>query len=125
MKKLTVKEIAKMAGVSVTAVSFVLNDKPGVSAETRKKVQKIIQETGFRPNLNSKKLLLNKSFNISLMINSFSSPFEDLFYFEITRGILNRSRKYNYNIVMSKPVMAQSELPDIVYSGDTDGMIFM
>ncbi len=125
MKRLTVKEIAKMAGVSVTAVSFVLNDKPGVSDSTRKKIQQIIDETGFKPNLTSKKLLLNKSFNICLMINSFSSPFEDLFYFEITRGILNQSRKYRYNIVISKPVMSRSELPDMVYSGDTDGMIFM
>ncbi len=125
MKKLTVKEIAKMAGVSVTAVSFVLNDKPGVSQKTRDSVKRIIKETGFKPNLNSKKLLLKKSFNICLMINSFSSPFEDLFYFEITRGIINQSRKYNYNIVMSKPIMAQSELPDMIYSGDADGMIFM
>ena len=46
MKKVTVKEIAKMAGVSVTAVSFVLNNKPGVSEETRKKVQKIIEAIG-------------------------------------------------------------------------------
>ncbi len=125
MKKVTVKEIAKMAGVSVTAVSFVLNNKPGVSEETRKKVQKIIDETGFKPNLNSKKLVLNKSFNICLIINSFASPFEDLFYFEITRGILNRSQKYNYNITISKPAEGKDELPDIVYSGDTDGIIFM
>ncbi len=125
MKKLTVKEIAKMAGVSVTAVSFVLNNKPGVSDKTRKKIQKIIDETGFKPNLNSKKLLLNKSFNICLIINSFSSPFEDLFYFEVTRGILNRSQKYNYNITISKTPSSKNELPDIVYSGDTDGIIFM
>ncbi len=114
-----------MAGVSVTAVSFVLNNKPGVSDETRTRVQKIIDETGFKPNINSKKLLFNKSFNICLMINSFSSPFEDLFYFEVTRGILSRSRKYNYNITIAKPSVSKNELPDIVYSGDTDGIIFM
>ena len=125
MKKLTVKEIAKMAGVSVTAVSFVLNNKPGVSDETRKNVQKIIDETGFKPNLNSKKLLFNKSYNICLIVNSFSSPFEDLFYFEVTRGILNRSQKYNYSITIAKTSSSKNELPDIVYSGDTDGIIFM
>lgn len=125
MKKLTVKEIAKMADVSVTAVSFVLNNKPGVSDETRKKVQKIIDKTGFKPNLNSKKLLFNKSFNICLVINSFSSPFEDLFYFEVTRGILNRSQKYKYSITIANPSSSKNELPDTVYSGDTDGIIFM
>lgn len=125
MKKLTVKEIAKMANVSVTAVSFVLNDKPGVSEATRAKVQQIIDETGFKPNLNSKKLVMNKSFNITLMINSFSSPFDDLFYFEITRGILSRSRKYNYNITIARVSSSKPQLPDTVYSGDTDGIIFM
>lgn len=125
MKKITVKEIARMAGVSVTAVSFVLNNKPGVSDETRQKVQKIIDKTGFKPNINSKKLLFHKSFNICLMINDFSSPFEDLFYFEVTRGILRRSKEYNYSITIAKPSVSKSELPDIVYSGDTDGIIFM
>lgn len=125
MKKLTVKEIAKMAGVSVTAVSFVLNDKPGVSAETRKKVQKIIDETHFKPNINSKKLVLNRSFNVCLMINDFSSPFEDLFYFEVTRGILGRSEMYNYSVTIAKPAGSKNKLPDIVYSGGTDGIIFM
>lgn len=125
MKKLTVKDIAKKAGVSVTAVSFVLNNKPGVSDSTRKRVQEIIAETDFKPNLNSKKLVMNKSFNICLMTNPYSSPFEDLFYFEITRGIISRSMKCDYNIIISKPIMAQSELPDLIYSGDADGIIFM
>ena len=114
-----------MAGVSVTAVSFVLNNKPGVSKETREKVQKIIDETGFRPNLNSKKLLFNKSYNVCLMINPNSSPFEDLFYFEITRGILNASRQYGYSITISDLPQSRKDLPDLVYMGDTDGLIFM
>ena len=125
MKRITIKEIAKMAGVSVTSVSFVLNGKPGVSDETRQRVQRIIDESGFRPNLTSKKLLLNKSFNISLLVNPFSSPFEDLFYFEITRGILNRSRSYGYNLTIDEPVQDGTELPDPVRRGDSDGIIFM
>ncbi len=114
-----------MAGVSMTAVSFVLNNKPGVSDETREHVQKIIDETGFKPNLNSKKLLFNKSFNVCVMINPDASPFEDLFYFEITRGILNKSREHGYNISINEPIYEENELPDVVYTGDTDGIIFM
>lgn len=118
-------DIAHKSGVSVTAVSFVLNNKPGVSESTRNKVQKIITETEFRPNLNSKKLVLNKSFNICIMMNNFSSPFEDLFYFEITHGILNKSMKCGYNVIICKPIMKQSELPDLIYSSEADGIIFM
>jgi undecaprenyl pyrophosphate phosphatase UppP len=68
---------------------------------------------------------MKKSFNICLMLNSFSSPFEDLFYFETTRGITNRSIKLGYNITITKPVKKQTELPDIIYSGDADGIILM
>ena len=125
MKRLTVKEIANMAGVSVTAVSFVLNDRPGVSEATREKVKRIIEETGFRPNLSSKKLVGGKSFNICLMISKDSSPFDDLFYYEITRGILEESRRCGYNITISRPSKKGSDLPDVVYSGDVDGIIYL
>ena len=115
-----------MAGVSVSTVSFVLNNKEGVSEKTRKKVKEIIRKTQFTPNLNSKRLIMKKSFNICLLINSTSSPFEDLFYFEITRGILEKSREYGYNIVISEIFESQeNKLPDIVYSNDTDGIIFL
>lgn len=125
MKKPTIKDIAQKAGVSVTAVSFVLNNKPGVSEATREKIQKVIDETEFKPNLNSKKLVLSKSFNICLIMNNFSSPFEDLFYFEIARGILNQGMKCGYNVIISRPIMNQSELPDLIYAGEADGIIFM
>ncbi len=125
MKKLTVKEIAKMAGVSVTAVSFVLNDRPGVSEATREKVQKIIKETGFRPSLSSKKLVNGKSYNICLMISDSVSPFDDLFYYEITKGILEASRKCDYNIVISRASKKGADLPDVVYSGDVDGIVYL
>ena len=44
MEKLTIRDIARMAGVSTTAVSFVLNGRSGVSESTRKRVQEIIQQ---------------------------------------------------------------------------------
>ena len=125
MKRLTIKDIAKKAGVSVTTVSFVLNNNPRVRKSTREKVQRIIDEEKFKPSLSSKKLVGKKSFNICLMMNPFSSLFDDIFYFEITRGIINRGMKYNYNVIISRPIMSQTELPDIIYSGDVDGIIFM
>lgn len=61
MEKLTIKEIAKLAGVSPTAVSFVINNKKGVSEKTRKKVKEVIEKTNFVPNLNSRRLFLRKA----------------------------------------------------------------
>lgn len=47
---ITVKEIAKMCGVSASTVSNILNGKPNVSALTRQRIQEVIKETGYQPN---------------------------------------------------------------------------
>lgn len=49
MKKIKNKEIAEMLGISTTAVSLALNDKPGVSEETKRKVFAILEENGEIP----------------------------------------------------------------------------
>ena len=68
MANLTIKDIARMAGVSTTAVSFVLNNRPGVSDATRQKVQRIIRETSFIPNVHTRRLNLGKSFTIHVVL---------------------------------------------------------
>ncbi|MDR3644483.1 MAG: LacI family DNA-binding transcriptional regulator [Clostridia bacterium] len=127
MSKLTIKEIAKMAGVSPTTVSFVLNDKQGVSDETRKKVKEIIQKTNFKPSLNSRRLFFKKSYNISLVMQQTSSPFDDLFYFDITKGLLEKSKKFGYNLVFADIDMRGNNvvLPEIIRRNDTDGVVFL
>ncbi len=126
MKKLTIKEIAKMSGVSPAAVSFVINHKDGVSEETRKKVQAVIEKTNFVPSLNSRRLSLKKSYNISLAISQSSSPFADLFYFEVVKGILEKSKEFGYNLVFVDIGLKDGmvEIPQMMKQGDTDGIIF-
>jgi LacI family repressor for deo operon, udp, cdd, tsx, nupC, and nupG len=115
-----------MAGVSPTAVSFVINNKKGVSEKTRKRVKEVIERTNFQPNLNSMRLLLNKSFNISIVIRKTSSPFDDLFYLDVTKGLLEKSKEYGYNIVFTDISVEDGEviLPNIITHKDTDGIVF-
>jgi LacI family transcriptional regulator len=47
--KLTIRQIAKLAGVSRSTVSRVLNDHPNVSPQTRERVLQVVAETGFQP----------------------------------------------------------------------------
>lgn len=126
MDKLTIKDIAKMAGVSKTVVSFVINDKPGVNAETRKKVNDILQKTNFKPSMSSRRLIYQKSFNISIVMRRDSSPFNNLFYFEIAQGILEKSKEFGYNIVFTDISEDNGNivLPNIIEQKDTDGIIF-
>lgn len=56
MSKLTIFEVARLAGVSIGTVSRVLNSRPGVSEETRAQVLRIVQETGFVPDAGARRL---------------------------------------------------------------------
>lgn len=127
MDKLTIKDIAKMAGVSTTVVSFVINNKPGVNAETRRKVNEILQKTNFKPSMSSRRLIYQKSFNICIVARKDSSPFNNLFYFEIAQGLLEKSEEFGYNVVFTKISQENGRiiLPEIIEQKDTDGIIFL
>ena len=50
---MTIDEIARQLGVSKTTVSRVINNKPDVSPETRKRIQDLIDSHGYQPNANA------------------------------------------------------------------------
>jgi DNA-binding LacI/PurR family transcriptional regulator len=128
MTKITIKEIAKMAKVSPTAVSFVLNNRKGVSDRTRQAVLKIIKSTNFIPNKSSQRLSLKKSFNICLAMNPASSPFSDFFYFDVTRGIVEASNRYDYSLLLCQLNYDENDgglIPKSVSNQDADGIIFL
>lgn len=108
-----------------TAVSFILNGKPGVSEQTRRKVLEMIKQTNHKADRNSQRLVLKKSFHICLAYLETSSPFDDLFYFEVAKGMPSKNSEYGYNIVLCKIDVENSnyKLPDVITSRDTDGVI--
>ncbi len=74
MKVYTIKDIAAMAGVSVTTVSRVLNHRPDVNAATREKVERIIRECHFVGNTNARGLKQGNEV-IAVVIRGRSNPF--------------------------------------------------
>ena len=50
-RRVTIKEVARAAGVSTQTVSRVLNNRPDVAPETFERVQRVISDTGYLPNL--------------------------------------------------------------------------
>ena len=101
MANLTIKDIARMAGVSTTAVSFVLNDRPGVSEATRKKVQQIIRQTDFIPNVHTRRLNLGKSFTIHVVLRKYSYSLFNQFALETLSGIFAESKALGYSIMFT------------------------
>lgn len=68
MKKVSIKDIAKLSGVSVATVSRVINNNGRFSEDTRKKVLEVIHQTGYQMNYSAKSLRMNKSFSIGILV---------------------------------------------------------
>lgn len=60
----TIKEVASVAGVSTQTVSRVINGRPDVSSETRKRVQEVIQELSYRPSTLARSLSQRRSYTL-------------------------------------------------------------
>jgi LacI family transcriptional regulator len=87
-EKLTIRQIAKQAGVSRSTVSRVINDYPNVSPETRAQVLQIVAETGFRPDPIARSLSSRRAGIIGLVIPlAIQSLFEDPFFPRLMQGI--------------------------------------
>jgi DNA-binding LacI/PurR family transcriptional regulator len=91
-----IKDIAKMAGVSVTTVSRVLNNHPYVSEEKKNAVKNAIEKCNYQQNINAVHLSKGKPFLIGVVI-----PFTNHPYFALlVEGIANEAVKNNYNLVL-------------------------
>ena len=125
MSHLTISDIARMAGVSTTAVSFVLNNKGGVSNATREKVQEIIRQTGFIPNVHTRRLNLGKSFTIHVVLRQYSHNLFNQFALETLSGIFAESKSLGYSIMFTfvDDDMDCHQIIDSVRSKDCDGVI--
>ena len=125
MSNLTIRDIARMAGVSTTAVSFVLNDRPGVSEATRQKVREIIDRTGFTPNVHTRRLILGKSFTIHVVLRKYSYSLFNQFALETLSGIFAESKALGYSIMFTfaEEDMDSHQIIDSVRSKDCDGVI--
>lgn len=67
-KRITVKGIARLANVSIGTVDRVLHDRGGVSAETKGKIEGIIADLGFTPNILARQLSLNKTYTFRVVL---------------------------------------------------------
>lgn len=63
----TIKEVASVAGVSTQTVSRVMNDRPDVSPETRKRVQEVIRDLGYRPSALARSLIRQRSHTLGVV----------------------------------------------------------
>jgi len=94
---ITIKDIAKKAGVSYATVSRALNDKSDVNPKTKKKIIKLAQEMGYRPNVIAQNLVKQRSNNIALIVPDVSNPF----FADIARSITEAANESEYVVTIN------------------------
>lgn len=93
-KKLSIKDIAAISGVSIATVSRVLNNKGGYSKETEEKINALAKSYGYVSNMNAKSLRESKSQTIGLIVPDISNDF----FATLALHIENYSAKHNYSV---------------------------
>jgi LacI family transcriptional regulator len=95
-KYVTIRDIAKRAGVSINTVSRALNNKPDISEETKRKILKIARELGYVKNATASSLRSKQTNIVGVIIADSANPF----YAEVLKGIEAASRKHGYQIML-------------------------
>lgn len=98
---LTIKDIAKKAGVSPATVSKVINNYSGISDKTKKKIMDIILETGYQPTFSAKTLATKKSNLIGLIYaGKVNVDFTHPFFNEVVTALKKAIGLLGYDIIM-------------------------
>ena len=93
----TIKDVAKMADVSISTVSRVINDSKPVSPEARRRVLHAIEVLDYKPNEVARSLVTKKSNLIGVIVEDIGSNFIS----QILRGVEEVGRMYKYDILLS------------------------
>lgn len=122
MKRVTIYDVAKEAGVSLATVSRVINGLEIVREETRVKVEDAINKLGYKPNAIAQGLALKKSTTIALLIPEASFVYTG----QIINGLIDVAKIYKYNIMlhtMTEGIVDIKDVIDDIIKSRVDGVI--
>lgn len=98
---MNLEEIAKLAGVSRSTVSRVVNDHPNVSQATRDRVLRVIEQTHYRPNAAARLLVTQQSRVISLVVpQAIASTFTDPYFPILIQSVMQQAQELDFAVLM-------------------------
>jgi LacI family transcriptional regulator len=129
MMAITIKDVAKKAGVAPSTVSRVVADSSSISNKTKVKVRKVMQELNYFPNANAQGLASSRSKTFGLVLPLASDAFyQNPFFPTVLRGINYSMAKNDYSILLSSGQTDEQRLnhiQKIVYGKQVEGLIFL
>lgn len=124
MSQPTIKDVAKLAGVSISTVSRVMNESKPVSPEAKRKVLDAINKLGFKPNELARSLVMKKSNSIGILVKDIGIEYMA----QIVRGIEEVGKMYNYDILLSSTygvLDSEKKSVDFLYRKQVEGIILL
>lgn len=120
--KITLKQIAKELGVSVSTVSKSLSDSPEISSATKLRVKEFAELNNFKPNALAQSLKNQKTFTIGVILPNILNPF----FAKVFKGIEEKATEKGYNVITTisnESRKKESLMLDILNNGSIDGLI--
>ncbi|HSP20978.1 MAG TPA: LacI family DNA-binding transcriptional regulator [Planococcus sp. (in: firmicutes)] len=125
----TIKDVAKRAGVSPATVSRVIADNPRITGKTKEKVREVMEIMGYYPNFQARNLVAKKSQTLGvIMENSAALAFQNPFFPEVLRGISTRAHGSQYGLYLSTGATQEEiyrEVVEMAQGRRVDGIILL
>ncbi|MEO0365577.1 MAG: LacI family DNA-binding transcriptional regulator [Pseudomonadota bacterium] len=124
MNAVSIKEVARLAGVSTATVSRCVNNPEKVTEKTRVKVQQAIRTTGYSPNTLAQSFRRGRTNMIMVVLPSVGDPF----FSRVMRGIRKAAKAKGYSIVIEETqlnTMTADEIGAMLVSKQMDGMLLL
>jgi LacI family transcriptional regulator len=123
-KKATIRDVAKLANVSVATISRILNNKPDVSEETRQKVLDAINELGYARSMQWQQITSGKTRVISLHY-PYKLAVSNQVSLDFITGATTACEEHNYSLHLVTQSLEENSLLDYYRTNQCDGMILM
>lgn len=109
----SIKDIAKLAGVSISTVSYALNGSPKVTEETSNRILAIAKELNYVPNAAARNLKKRET----KIIGAFLTDFEGAFYGELLQGMKEVLNKKGYDLIVCSGSQSHRLIPERMIDG--------
>ncbi len=120
--RITIKDIAKAANVSVATVSRALAGNTRISAETRERINELCRQMHYTPNFNARSMVMRETKLIGVIISNARSPFMT----EVSEAIEYRAQSLGYSMLLCNSrydIDVEEQMYQLLLSRQVDGII--